>query len=104
MKISALKPGMTVYDVVKRKMGNTTMTTVAVLPVKIVSVDDDKGVVVASWNGNTEQKFRAAAISKWRKDKPVLVSVGALGMGKRLATREEIKRMQAEGKTVAEAK
>jgi hypothetical protein len=87
MKMSSLKPGMTVYDVGRHKMGNTTISTVAIWPVHIVSVDIENFVVKASWNGNPANKFYSRSIAKWREKKPILIS-GPLGNA-RLSTREE---------------
>jgi len=91
MKISSLKPGMTVYDVGRHKMGNTTISTVTVWAVRIVSVDIENETAIASWNGNSAKSFRGRVISKWRKNKPVLTR-GPLGNA-RLATREEKAKM-----------
>lgn len=88
MKITTLKPGMTVYAVGRQKMGNTTLTTVAVWTVRIVEVDETSNIVIASWNGNAPSKFREGDWSKWRLQRPLLVS---LGFGqRRLATRAEV--------------
>jgi hypothetical protein len=76
MKIEQLKPGQVVYSVL------------------IVEIDPEYKFVTASWNGNRPQKFFPRTVSKWRKEKPVLVSMGMSGM-KRLATREELKEMKA---------
>ncbi len=93
MKIEQLQPGMTVYNVQRRPMGNTTLKTTGVFSVYIKEVDMAAGKVLASWNGNTPQVFRRRAIGTWRKNKPVLVSSG---MGsQRLATREELQAMKA---------
>ena len=91
MKFEKLKPGMLVYDVQRRKMGNTTISTVCVWPVRIVSVDADGKKVVVSWNGNPEETFSLRSAEKWREKHPVLIE-GAFGHA-RLATREEIKAM-----------
>ena len=88
MKIESLKPGMVVYDVGRRKMGHTTVSTVSVWRVRIVSVDLERQTVQASWNGNAVQSFREASIRKWRKSAPLLIRTG-LG-AQRLATRAEI--------------
>lgn len=86
MKIAALQPGDTVYSVEKIKMGNTSVSTVVVYSVVISEVHENH--VVASWNGNRPKVFREPTIKKWKKEKPILISVG---MGaKRLATKAEI--------------
>lgn len=100
MKFEKLQPGMTVYDVGRHKMGNTTMSTVAVWCVTIVSVDAESRSCVARWNGNSARKYYQSAYSKWREKAPILIS-NSFGSA-RLATREELKTMaarSAEGKT-----
>ena len=92
MRLSSLKPGMIIYDVGRRKMGNTTLSTVSVWTVEIVSVDLDDGSVVARWNGNPPQTYGVRSITKWRLAKPVLIR-GLMGQ-QRLATREELKAMK----------
>ena len=88
MKIEKLKPGMTVYSVSRQKMGNTTLSTVCVWPVRVVSVDLENMTVEASWNSNKPRSFSRAIWSKWREKPPLLIRTG-LG-AHRLATREEI--------------
>ena len=92
MKISRLEPGMVVYSVSRQKMGNTTLTTVAVHHVTIESVDLEHRTVTASWNCNPPRKYREREIARWRATKPVLIRGGFGRM--RLATREEIKAMR----------
>lgn len=94
MKFDRLQPGMVVWDVVKRKMGNTIISTTAVFPVKVVSVDPVSESVMASWNGNAPKKFSGRSIGKWRLNKPLLIH-GSHGYA-RLATREEIAQHKAE--------
>jgi hypothetical protein len=93
MKINNLKPGMTVYSVERRKMGNTTISTVAVYPVKIVSLDEDRNVVVAI-KYCREGRYYRNSWSTWRKNKPMLIRC-PLG-NHRLATRVEIAKMKAQ--------
>lgn len=94
MTIDKLKPGMTVYDVGRTTMGNTTLRTVSVWPVQIVIVDHEKGVVEARWNYNPPRKYYRRSWSKWRAKEPVTIK-GALGI-RRLATRAEIAAMRSE--------
>ncbi|GKX60183.1 hypothetical protein [Leminorella grimontii] len=85
MKISSLKPGDKVWSVRKYRMGNTTIQTTGVYSVVVKEVHDT--YVIASWNGNPEQRFYAGQVANWKKEQPVLVktAVGAY----RLATRAE---------------
>lgn len=89
MKFEKLKPGMTVYDVGRTRMGNTTLTTISVWGVSIVRVDEQRREVVARWNGNPERTYTERSYKQWRETRPLLIQEG---MGrKRLATREEIR-------------
>lgn len=88
MTFNKLHPGLVVYSVYRYKMGNTNMRTVGVMPVRIVSVNEDKQSVRASINGNPETTFYSASVAKWKKDKPLLIPSGFVH---RLATRAETK-------------
>ena len=67
MKISQLQPGQIVYNVIRRKMGNTTLRTTGVFSIRVVEVRTNQGkydtgvpisdYVLASWNGNRPEKF-----------------------------------------------
>lgn len=96
IKFEKLAPGMTVYDVGRTRMGNTTMTTVSVWHVSIISVDPETRTVMASWNGNRPQRYYGHGMRSWRLAAPMLVRSG---LGSRLATREEIKAAKLESKT-----
>jgi hypothetical protein len=95
MKIEQLKAGQTVWDVQRRKMGNTAMRTLSVFAVVIHSVhlDGKTPCVMASWNGNPPSLRFMRDAKNWRKSKPVLIR-NAMGRA-RLATREELKEMKA---------
>lgn len=88
MKIEKLQPGMTVYDVGRNKMGNTTLSTVRVWRVHIVSVDVEARKVVASWNSNQSKIYTEQTWSKWRAKRPQLVTM-PLG-NRRIARRGEV--------------
>lgn len=88
MKLEKLQPGMTVYDVGRHKMGNTTVSTVSVWSVLIVRVDAETRTVVASWNSNKAQSYGEHTWSKWRVRRPLLVRC-VLG-NYRLALRGEV--------------
>jgi hypothetical protein len=89
VNIEKLKPGMVVCDIRRYKMGNTTMSSVGVWPVTIISVDEAKQTVTASWNNNPPRLYYHGDWSKWRLSQPTLVKTvfGAY----RLQTREEKK-------------
>ena len=90
MKFEKLKPGMFVYDVGRQRLGNTTLSTVAVWGVEIIGVDTEKRTVDARWNYNLIRTYSEREYKKWRAAKPMLVPVGNFG-GKRLATKDEVK-------------
>ncbi len=63
IKFDKIKPGMTVYDRHKERMGNTTMRSIGEWPCRVISVDAEKRTAEVSWNGNPartwyEQDFR----------------------------------------------
>ena len=89
MKFEKLKPDMTVYDVGRHKMGNTTLSTVAVWSVRVMEVDTERRRVVASWNTNSPRTFYERDVTRWREKQPMLMCT-MMG-GKRLATRDEQK-------------
>lgn len=90
MKIENLTPGQIVYSISRGKMGNTTVSEVRIHPVRVISVDLERQSVCASWNHNQPATWHKKTWSKWRSEPPVLVGL----MGKRLATRAEIKAMK----------
>ena len=60
----------TVWRVGRVKMGNTTMSRDACWPVYVKQVDEEKRMVLASWNGNPPQWWGEQNWKKWRKTKP----------------------------------
>jgi hypothetical protein len=93
MKFEKLRPGMVVYDVHKRQMGNIKISTVGVWSVRIISVDAENQRVTAVWNGNPAKTFPRHEAEKWRGKEPLTIR---MAMGNyRLATREELKAARA---------
>lgn len=93
MKIESLKPNMRVWDVGRRRMGNTTISTVCVWAVDVKLVDLEGRKVTASWNGNSYRVFGEHEVSRWRLSEPVTIAAGMMGR-RRLATRAELKAMK----------
>ena len=93
MKLEQLKPGQTVYSIRKHLAGNTTVRTISVYKVLIISVNVADRYVIASWNGNREEKYREHAIKSWRLKEPTVITTGFFGI-QRLATREELKALK----------
>lgn len=94
MKISKLKPGDTLYDVHSYQMGNTVLRSVGVWTVKVLEVDLEGKWFTASWNSNFPEKHYSVPPA-WRTKKPMLVRM-PLGLGYRLATREEQRKAKEE--------
>lgn len=92
MNINRLKVDQVVYSVSRQTMGNTTMQTTVVHPVRIIEINVKEGWVLASWNCNRARKFYSKSISAWREKKPVLV-YGVFGRA-RLATAAELKELK----------
>ena len=97
MKIESFHREMIVYDVHSHFMGNTKMRTVGVWTVRIISIDLEKQIVVASWNGNEPRHYHKRSWSKWRFKRPVLIT-NSCGQS-RLATREELKELKEKKRT-----
>jgi len=87
MKFNSIRAGNTFYTVSRQRMGNTTMSTVAVHEVTVRSTDSVHETVLASWNGNPARVYSSREFAKWRLNKPLLIKSG---IGHRLATRKEI--------------
>lgn len=63
--IKRLLPGQVLYTV-----GSTTLSRLAVHPIRVIEVLPDGKGVLASWNGNAPRRFAAAAVAGWRVNKP----------------------------------
>ena len=64
IKFEKIKPGMVLYDRHRRRMGNTTMTTLGEWSVRIISVDPETRSATVSWNGNREERYTAHRLAK----------------------------------------
>ncbi len=94
MKISKLTVGQVLYGTQRRKMGNTTISTTAVFPIKVTEIDPEGNWVKASWNFNSPRKFRQNEVNRWKVKKPILTTY-AFGHA-RLATKAEIALAEAQ--------
>ncbi|CAM3285494.1 MULTISPECIES: hypothetical protein [Sphingomonas] len=65
---STIKPGDRLFQVRRVKMGNTTMSRDAVYTVVIKEVHDR--YAIASWNGNTADRWYPEQIAKLRRTEP----------------------------------
>ena len=69
-EISKLKPGQVLYDKHKYKMGNTTMSAWGLWHVYVKEVDPNGQFIVASWNGNKEEKMYSGRVKRFKVRKP----------------------------------
>lgn len=60
-------PGDVLYDVRRRKMGNTTMSETVSYTVKIIETDTVKDCAFASWNSNPPKWMGRRQIEKLRR-------------------------------------
>jgi hypothetical protein len=71
IKFSKIEPGMTLYDVRRTKMGNTTMGEWSLWPVKIISVDREAQTARVVWNScNPEETYRRSMLERLYKTPP----------------------------------
>ena len=87
MKFEKIEAGMVLYDVHSYKMGNTNLSSIGVWPVRIISVDKERGCAVVRWNGNKEQTYHRFSLEKLKAKEPDLVRT-AFGAYRR-QTKEE---------------
>lgn len=70
IKFEKIRPGMTLYQKTRVKMGNTMMSRDAVYDVKIVSVDAEKRTALVRWNGNPERVWFEFQLKRLYAKKP----------------------------------
>lgn len=70
IKFEKLEEGMTLLDVKRTKMGNTTMSQWSEWEVKIVSIDREKRTAVVSWNGNPPTTWNERSLKKLHRTSP----------------------------------
>lgn len=85
--IKKLKVGQVLYTVSKSRAGNTMLRTVNVHEVKVEEIDPEGHYVIARWNYNRPEKYRAGDVSTWKISKPI--TVPSVFGTRRLATKEE---------------
>lgn len=71
IKFEKIKEGMTLYDVRRHRMGNTTMSSVGVWPVRVIDVFEDGAIV--SWNYTKPERWHRSQLEKLRAKEPELV-------------------------------
>lgn len=69
MKLEKMQPGMVLWDRHRTKMGNTTMSRMGEWPVRIVSVDLERGGAMVSWNNNPARWSPRRHVEKYKKSR-----------------------------------
>lgn len=64
IKFEKIEPGMTLLDIHREKMGNTTMSEWGLWKVLVVSVDREKRTALVSWNHNPQRTWDAHRLEK----------------------------------------
>lgn len=67
---SAIKPGDTLYDCCKVRMGNTAMRRMQTWRVFVKEIDAERQRAMVVWNGNRPEWWSARRLGKLRR-KPV---------------------------------
>lgn len=68
--IKNIKPGATLWERRRTRMGNTMCRQESVYSYRIEEVDSDKMRVFASWNGNPPRWYQQNTFKKWLLKKP----------------------------------
>jgi len=64
IKFDKIEPGMTLLDIHRDKMGNTTMSEWGLWKVKVISVDRETRTAVVSWNSNPAQTWERRRLER----------------------------------------
>ena len=67
---STIKVGDVLFDCHMTKMGNTNANRLGCWDVKILSIDPETRVAMASWNGNAPRRYSERQIKPLRRSKP----------------------------------
>lgn len=77
--LKKIEAGQVLWSVKKHKMGNTSISTQSLYPVKVIEVNLDEGFAIVSWNGNAPVKYRENQIRALKVNKPEKKYVGPFG-------------------------
>lgn len=77
--LSKIKPGQILWSVIRRKMGNTSMSTDSLHKVKVLEVDIEAGFALVSWNGNAPTKYYERQLKSLKVNEPQPKHVGIYG-------------------------
>lgn len=64
VKFEKIEPGMTLLDIHREKMGNTTMSEWGIWKVRVISIDREQRTAVVSWNSNPAQTWTARELER----------------------------------------
>jgi hypothetical protein len=70
MDITKMRIGMTLYKVAYEKAGNSGLKVQRTYPVRIVRLQMESRMVVASINGRPCRPYKESAWRQWRTEKP----------------------------------
>lgn len=89
MKYEKIKVGDVLYDVHSCRIGNTTIRSVGVWPVRILDLHPETQSATVSWNGNDDRprRYFRRDLAKLRAKEPELIQ-GFMG-SMRLAPRKK---------------
>jgi len=68
--IGRLKVGQVLYQVVRQKCGNTSVSRGCLYTVKVTEIAEDGLSVMASWNGNKPRAYSAKQVAKLKVNRP----------------------------------
>ncbi len=64
---NTVKVGDVLWDSRREKMGNTTMSRLSSWPVRVISIDHEKGEAICSWNYNTPERYFKRSVERLRR-------------------------------------
>lgn len=64
IKFEKIEPGMTLLDIHRERMGNTTLREWGLWKVQVIAVDREKRTAVVSWNHNPPQTWIARQLER----------------------------------------
>lgn len=95
--IKSIKEGQTIYKTFRRKMGNTTIGTTEISRFTIKTIDIENDFVLGDMSYRKNVRISSYSLKNWRVSKPILVE--SFTGSRRLATKEEIKRIKNENQS-----
>jgi hypothetical protein len=69
-KLDKLTAGQIVWQIKRRKVGNTTVRINSLYRVEVLEIDLEKRRVLRTWNGNPAQWVGEREVSSWKLARP----------------------------------